>query len=111
MKGSLTCARGAPLLQNHIPAKDRVNVMHDQPQKWLYNRGRAAPYYIASPEVQQTTLPSMLSDLPIILRPHLSLHNIILAVLSTSGPMQQGAGTRWLSLEMIDFPTAVFTAY
>ena len=71
-------ARGAPLLQNHIlvPAKDKVNVMHDQPQKYQYNRGRAAPYYIASPEDQQTAAPPILSHLPIILRPHLSLHNI-----------------------------------
>ena len=58
-------ARGAPLLQNHIPAKDRVNVMHDQPQKYLYNRGRAAPYYIASPEVEQTTVRPIIYHLPI----------------------------------------------
>ena len=49
-------ARGAPLLQNNIPAKDRVNVIHDQLQKYMGNRERAAPYYPSSPEVQQTTL-------------------------------------------------------
>ena len=69
-------ARGAPLLQNHIPNKVGVNVISDRPQKWLYHRGRAAPYDIASPEVQQTTAPPILYYLPIILRPHLSLHNI-----------------------------------
>ena len=69
-------ARGAPLLQNRTPDKDRVNVISDQPQKWLYHKGLAAPYDIASPEVQQTTAPSILYYLPIILRPHLSLHNI-----------------------------------
>ena len=51
--------------------------MHDRPWKWTNNRGRGAPYCQSSPEVQQTTAPPILSHLPIILRPHLSLHNIL----------------------------------
>ena len=37
-------ARDAPLVQNHIPDKDRVNVIPDRPWKWINSRGRGAPY-------------------------------------------------------------------
>ena len=32
-------ARGAPNRINHIPAKDRVNVISDQPWKWMKTTG------------------------------------------------------------------------
>ena len=58
--------RGAPLLQNNIPDKARVNVISGRPQKWIYHRRRAAPYDSSSPKVQQTTVRPILYHLPII---------------------------------------------
>jgi hypothetical protein len=49
-------ARGAPNRINHIPATDSVNVIFDQLQKWMNNRGKVFPYYSSKPEVHQTSI-------------------------------------------------------
>ena len=66
---------GRRLHSKRVAAKHVCAVILDRPWKWIKNRRRGAPYSESSPDVQQTTLPPVLYHLPIILRPHLSLHH------------------------------------